>query len=135
MHISNDEEEEKWIEDYLDGETAVARELVENAETAIKNELEDMRNAEKAGLTTTNPETESEEMLHSIRESVSDLGSSDDREDGEDVDDAQEDPQLGTLSKDNEHGWEMGKISRMVQHCSGCVRQKETKFDKVTQLG
>ena len=35
----------------------MARKRVEDAKTAIKKEQDDMRNAEKAGLTTTKPET------------------------------------------------------------------------------
>jgi len=34
----NKEEEEQWIEDYEDRETAVAREQVQHAETAIERE-------------------------------------------------------------------------------------------------
>ena len=53
-HFLSNEEKDKWMEDYLDGETAVARNLVQDAETAIMQEQEHMRNVEKARLTTTN---------------------------------------------------------------------------------
>jgi len=33
-HFSSKEEKEKWIEDYMDRETTVARKLVQDAETA-----------------------------------------------------------------------------------------------------
>jgi len=46
----------------VERETALARKRVEDAETAIQQVQDDMRNAEKAGLTTTKPETTSEEM-------------------------------------------------------------------------
>jgi len=35
-HFSNNEEKEKWNEDYVERETAVARKRVEDAETAIQ---------------------------------------------------------------------------------------------------
>ena len=60
----------------------MARKRVEDAATAIKHKQDDMRNAEKAGLTTTKPETTVEEMLNAIGETLSDLASSDDVEDG-----------------------------------------------------
>jgi len=41
----------------VDRETAVARKLVDNAETAIEQEQEDIRHAENAGLTTTKAAT------------------------------------------------------------------------------
>jgi len=46
-----------------------------------------MSDAEKAGLTTTKPETTFGEMLNAIGDSLSDLASSDDGEDGEDPND------------------------------------------------
>jgi len=45
-----------------------------------------MRNAEKAGLTTTKLETTLEEILNAIRDSLSNLESSYQGEDGEDKD-------------------------------------------------
>jgi len=44
---------------------------------------EEMRNAEKAGLTTAKPETTFEEMLNAIGDSLSNLACSNDREDGD----------------------------------------------------
>ena len=46
--LSN-EEKETWIEDYVERETAVARKRVEDAETAVEQKQDDMRNDEKAG--------------------------------------------------------------------------------------
>ena len=66
--------------------TAVAWKHVEDAETAIQQEQEDVRNAEKAGLTTTKLETTLEEILNAIRDSLSNLESSYQGEDGEDKD-------------------------------------------------
>ena len=41
-HSLSNEENQKWIMDYVDRETPVARQSVEDAETAIKQEQEDM---------------------------------------------------------------------------------------------
>ena len=92
---------EKWIEDYVERDTTVATTRVEDAETAIKKEQDTMRNAEKAGLTTTKSERTFEEMLHASRDSLSDLASFDDGEDGEDEDDDEEDPVGGKVSEDD----------------------------------
>ena len=51
------------------------------------------------------------EMLDAIRDSLSDVASSDVEEDGED----NEDTEQGKLSEDDEPGWVMGTISKMVQ--------------------
>ena len=135
MHFSSNEEKEEWIKDYVERETAVARKRVGDAETAIKQEQDDMRNPEMAGLTTTKPETTFVEMLNAIGDSLSDLASSDDREDGEDKDDVEEDPPGGKLSEDDQPGWVMGTIYRMVQHCMERFRQKQMKLDELMQPG
>jgi len=38
MHYVSNEEKEKWIEDYVEGETPVARQRVDDAETMIWKE-------------------------------------------------------------------------------------------------
>jgi len=81
--------------------------------------------------------TEPEETLHgmkfAIRDSWSDLVSSDDGEDEEDNDD---DPtEQGKLSEDDEPGWVMGTISTMVLQCMERFRQKQMKFEVLTILG
>ena len=81
MHILGNEEQQKWIDDYVDRETAVARKQVQAAETAIMQKQEHMRNVEKARSTTTKPE-KSFEMLNAISDSLSNLASSEDEEDG-----------------------------------------------------
>jgi hypothetical protein len=53
-------------------------------------------------------------MMAGMRDTVSDLASSDDGEDGEDED---EETVQSKLSKDDELGWVMGTISKMVQQC------------------
>jgi hypothetical protein len=49
-HILSNGEKEKWIEDYVERETAGARKRVEDAEAAVHQEKDDMTHAEIAGL-------------------------------------------------------------------------------------
>jgi len=70
-----------------------------------------------------------EEMLDAIRDSLSDLSSSDDEEDGED----DEDTEQGKLSEHDEPGWVMGTISKMVQQSMEIFWQKQMKLDKLTE--
>jgi len=135
MHFLRNTEQEKWIEDYVDRETTVARKQVQDAETAIMQEQEHIRNVEKAWSTTTEHETTFEEMLNAIGDSLSDLASSEDEEDGEDDDDDEEDTELGKLGEDNEHGWVMGTISKMEQHHMESFRQKQMRLNDLTQPG
>jgi len=108
---------------------------VEDAETAMKLAQDSMRNAEKAGLTTTKPETTFEQMLNASRDSMSDLASSDDGENGEDEDDDEEDSVGGELSKDDKPGWVMVTISKMVEYGMERCRQMQMKLDELTQPG
>jgi hypothetical protein len=55
MHFLSIEEKEKWIEDYVERETAGARKRVEDAEAAVQEEQDDMKHAEIAGLTSCEP--------------------------------------------------------------------------------
>jgi len=71
----------------VERETAMATKQVEDAETAIEQEQEDMRNAEKAGLTAKKPEITFEEILNAIGDSLSELECSKNVENGEDEDD------------------------------------------------
>ena len=83
-HWLSNTQKEKQIKDYVERETALARKRVDNAETVIKQELEDTSNAEHAGLTTREPEKAFEEMKITIRESQSDYENPDNVEDGKD---------------------------------------------------
>jgi len=74
-----------------------------------------------------------EKMLVAIGDSLSDLASSDDGEDGEDEDD--EETEQGKLSKEDEPGWVMGTITKTVQQRMERFRQKQMKFDELTQPG
>jgi len=135
MHISSNEETKILIEGYVERETAVAGKRVEDAETAINKEQDDMRNAEMAGLTTTKPETTFEEMLNAIIYSLSDHASSNHGEDEEGEDDDEEHPALGKLSKDDEPGWVMGRITKTEQYRMERPRQMQMKLDELTQAG
>jgi len=118
----------------VETEIAVATKRVEDAETAIKQKQEDMSNVEKAGLTTREPEKTFEKMLNAIRDSLSDLASSDDEEDAEDEEE-DDDTEQGKLSEDDKPGWVMGTISKMVQCRMERFCQKQMKLDKLTQPG
>jgi len=72
-------------------------------------------------------------MMVAIRDSLSDLASSDDGEDGEDEDD--EETKQGKLSKDDEAGWVMGTITKTVQQRMERFQQKQMKLDELTQPG
>jgi len=127
-HMLSNEETEQWFEDYVERETVVARKRVEDTETAIMQEQEDMSNVEKAGFTTRKPRTTFEEMLNAIGDSLGDLASSDDEEDPEEEED-DKDPEQGKLSEDDEPGCVMAMISKTVQHRMKRFWQKQMKLD------
>ena len=116
-------------------ETAVARNRVGDAETAVKQAQDDLRNTENVGLTTTKPETTFEEMSNAIWDCLGDLASSDDGEEGEDEDDDKEGLAGGKLREDDEPGWVMGTISKMVHYRIERFQQKQITHDELTQLG
>jgi hypothetical protein len=72
-------------------------------------------------------------MLVAIGDSLSDLASSNNGEDGEDEDD--EKIEQGKLSEDDDPGWVMGTITKTVQQRMERFRQKQMKFDELTQPG
>jgi len=129
--ISN-EENEKWIEDYVERETPGARKRVEDAEAAVQQGQNDMVHTEIARLTSREPEKTFEEMMAAIGDSLSDLASSDDGEDGEDED---EETEQDKLSEDDEPGWVMCTITKTVQQRMESFRQKQMKLDELTQPG
>jgi hypothetical protein len=135
MHFLINDETEKWIEDYVEREIAVARKQVQDAQTAMMQEQEHMVNVEKGRSTTTKPEITFEEMLNAIGDSLSDLGCSEDVEHGEDEGDDEEDTGHGNLSDDDEPGWVKGTISKMVQHHMESFWQKHLRIDELTQPG
>ena len=119
----------------MEPQTAVARQRVQDAETVILQEQEQMGNVEKGPSTTTKPEITFAEMLSAIGDSLCDLASSEDEEDGEDKDDDEEDTGHGKLSEDDEPGWMMGTISKTVQHRMESFRMKQMRLDQLTQPG
>jgi len=128
-HFSSNEEEEKWIDDYVERETAGARKGVEDAQAAIQQQQNDMKHAEIVGLMTREPEMKFEEMMVALGDSLSDLSSSDDGEDREHEHD--EETVQGRLREDDEPGLVMGTISEMVQHCIERCQQKQMKLDEL----
>jgi hypothetical protein len=114
---------EELIVDDVDSQTAIARELGEDEETAIAQEQDELINAENAALTTTKPETTFEMMLKAIGESLSDLPRSDEWEDTEDKDYDQDDSQLAKLSEDDKLGRVMRTISNPVHNRMRCFRR------------
>ena len=131
-HYLGNEEKDKRIEDFVERETAVARQRVQDTETAI---MQDTRTAEKGCATTGKPETTFDEMWNAIGDSLSDVASSNDEQDGEDEDDDEEDTELGKLSDDDKPGMVMGTITRIVQHRKESFRQKQMRLDELTQPG
>jgi len=111
-HFISNEEKETWIEDYVERDTAGARKRVEDAEAAVQQEQDNMTIADIAGLTPREPEKTLQEMMAAIGDSLSDLASSHDGEDGKDED---EETELGKRSEDDEPGCVMGTISKTVQ--------------------
>jgi hypothetical protein len=130
-HFLNNEEKEKWIEDFVERETAGAGKRVEDAEAAVEKEPDDMTHAEHAGLTSKKIEKTFEDILVAIGDILSDLASSDDGEDVEDEDN--EETEQGKLSEDDKPGWVMDTITNMVQQRMERFRQKQIKFDEFTQ--
>jgi len=130
-HFLSNEAKEKWIEDFVERETAGARKRVEDAEAAVQQEQDDMTHAELAGLKSRTPEQTFDEMMIAIGDSPSDLACSDNGEDGEDEDD--EVTEKGKLSEDDEPGWVIGTITKTVQQRMERFRQNQMKFDELSQ--
>ena len=122
---------EKWIKDYVARETPVGRKHVEDAETAIKQEQQDIGSAECGGLTAREPRKLCEEMLDATGDSLSDLASSDNEENGEDDEDTEQVKQ----SEDDEHGWVMGTISKAVKQRMERFQETQINLDELRQPG
>ena len=131
-HFLSNEDTEKWIEEYVERETAGARKRVEDAEAAVQQEQDDMVHTEIAGLTSREPKKTFEEMMAAIGDSLSDVASS---EDGEDREDADEESEQGKLSKDDEPGWVMGTITKTVPQRMEIFQLTMMKLDELTQPG
>jgi 5,10-methylene-tetrahydrofolate dehydrogenase/methenyl tetrahydrofolate cyclohydrolase len=113
-HFLSNKEKEKGIEDYVERVTTVPRTRVKDTETTIKQDEEETRNADYAGVTTRQPEKICEEMMIRMGASLIDVASSDDEDDGDCG--GSEDKELGKLSEDDEPGWAVVTIFKTVQH-------------------
>jgi len=134
-HSLSNEHNEKWINDYVDRETAVARKRAEVVYTAIKQEQDDVKHAENAGLTTRKPKYTFEEMLNTIGDSLSDLATSHDEDDGEDDENDWEDTELDNLGEDDQPSCVMGTISEIVTQRIECLGLEQTKLDESIHPG
>ena len=54
------------------------------------------------------------------------------KEDVKHEEDVAENPDLGKLSEDDKPGWVIGTISKILQHCMKCFRQKHMMLDELT---
>jgi hypothetical protein len=66
-------------------------------------------------------------MMVAVRDSLSDIASSNNGDDGKDEND--EEPEKDKLSEHDEPGWVMGTISKTVQHCMERFWQKQIWLD------
>jgi Uri superfamily endonuclease len=134
-HFLSNEEKAKWGKDFVERKTAVARMRVEDAETVMMQELNDMTTAENVGATNEKPETTVQEMLNHVGDNLSDLGSSDGEQDGEDKEDDEEDTELGKLGDDDEPGWVRGTLSKTVQLRRDCFWQTKMRLVELPHPG
>lgn len=104
MHFLSNQETEKWIKDYVERESALAREHVEDAETVFKQEQEERWSAANTGLTINEPEKSFEVTMIAIGDGLNDHVTSDEELDREDVDNYY--TRMGNLCEDDEPaGW------------------------------
>jgi hypothetical protein len=96
----------------------------------VKQELDNMTHAGLVGLTSREPEETFEEMLVAIRDSLSDLESSDNGDNAEDQDDQETDQ--GKQSKDDEPGWVMGSNTKTVEPRMERFRQVQMMLNELT---
>jgi len=134
-HFLNTEEKEKSIEDYVDSETAVARQQLQDPETVILQEQEDMRYAEMGGSTTRKPQTTFKARLIATGDSLSDLASPNDKECGEDEADDQDNTEQSTLSNNDTPRWVMGTITKTVHERMVTLWETQIGLKKLMQSG
>jgi hypothetical protein len=73
-------------------------------------------------------------MLNAIGDSLRDVASSDDEENEEDEVDHEDDTEQGKLNKDDEPGWVMSTMFKMVQQHRERFQPKQMKLDELTHL-
>jgi hypothetical protein len=133
IHILSNEEKEKCTNHSVGRQTAVARMQIEDAEAAISKEQENTDTTEIVGLMTREPEKMFHKLMVAIRESLSDIASSEDRDNVEEKDDEQ--TEQGKLSEDDELGWVMGTISKTVEQCMEWFQEKRMRQDELIKPG
>jgi len=97
--------------------------------------LYNKRNAGNEGSTTGKHETSFHEQLNPIRDSLSNLASSENKGNGEDEKDDEEDTEHGQLSEVDEPSWVIGQIFSIVQLGMENVHQKQMRLGELKQLG
>jgi hypothetical protein len=70
MHFLGNEVKAKWIEDFVEAVIAVAWMRLQDAQTAIMQQLNDMTSGENVGETTGMPEPTCDEMLNAFCDSL-----------------------------------------------------------------
>jgi hypothetical protein len=73
-------------------------------------------------------------MLNAIGDSLRDVASSDDEENEEDEVDHEDDTEQGKPNKDDEPGWVMSTMFKMVQQHRERFQLKQMKLDELTHL-
>jgi len=73
-------------------------------------------------------------MLNASRDSLNNLASFNNAEDGENEDNDEQYTEQGKLNEDGEPAWVMGAISEKVQHCRERIPKLRMKFDNLMQL-
>jgi len=135
LQFLSNNEKGNCMADCMDWVTTVTRNRVENTVTAIKLEPEDMKNAGKTGLTTRKPGTTFRVMLGAIKDSLSDIGTFEDWEDGGDRCEVDDNTEQGKVSEDDKLGWVMVIMSKMVVHQMEHIGQKQMTPDNTMQPG
>jgi len=74
-------------------------------------------------------------MLTCIGDSLSNIPSSDNVEDGKDEGDDEQATELGKPSEDDEHGWAMATISKTSKQWMGSIPQRQMRLDELMQPG
>jgi hypothetical protein len=105
---------------------------VEDTEAAVHPEQEDRKNAESVGMTNRECKKPFKEIMVAIGDRLSHCASSDDEENGDDVED--EDTGQGKLSEDDKPGL-MGTTTKMVQQRMERFQYNQMKVNKLRQPG
>lgn len=113
----------------------MARKQNQQAETPIKPEQKDMRNADMVGLKTRKPKTIFHKILNEFGDSKRDLPGLENREDGECSDEDEDDIVMCKLSEDDRPCQVLGTISRTIPHHLHRFQRMQIKIYMLVQLG